>query len=221
MEGAQMHYSNRLAALLAIALLAMSAGPARAEAPRVEFTPFAGYRVGGKFEIEDPASTTRQSVNLNDGASFGLDVGLYRDPTGFYEVLYSQQQAGLNSHDPALKGLDVKVEYLHFGGTALFQQEAEWLVPYLSLTIGATKLAAQGGHYDSATKFSASVGGGLRLPINEHLDANFGMRGYFTLVSSNTGFLCVSNSDGANCLLRSTGSGFFQGEALLGLTLRF
>lgn len=220
-EGAQMQYSIRTAVWLAIALLAMPASPARAEGPRVEFTPFVGYRVGGKFELEDPAATTSQSANLSDDASFGLDVGLYRDQTSFYELLYSEQQAGLSSHDPALRGLDVKVEYLHVGGTALFPQEAEWLVPYLSLTIGATRLVAQGGHYDTATKFSASVGGGLRMPISDHLDANFGLRGYLTLIDSNTEFLCVSNSDGGTCLLRSTGSTFIQGEALLGLTLRF
>jgi len=49
-----MQYSIRTAVWLAIALLAMPASPARAQGPRVEFTPFAGYRVGGKFELEDP-----------------------------------------------------------------------------------------------------------------------------------------------------------------------
>lgn len=216
-----MQSAIRPIALLVFALLALPAGAARAEGTYVEVTPFVGYRAGGQFDIKDPATTGSKSVNLAEDASFGLDVGLYRDPTSFYELLYSEQRAGLGSHDPALRGLDVKVEYLHFGGTALFPQDEQWLVPYLSLTIGATRLAAQGGQYDSETKFSASVGGGLRLPINAHLAANLGVRGYLTFVNSSTEFLCVSNSDGANCLLKGSGSTFFQGEALLGLTVRF
>jgi hypothetical protein len=216
-----MHCSIRNTALLVVALLALPAGAARADGPRVEFTPFVGYRIGGKFEPEDPAVTTQSSVKLNSDASFGIDVGLYRDADSFYELLYSTQQAGLDSHDATLNGIDVKVDYLQVGGTALFPQEAQWLVPYVSLTVGGTRLAAQGGHYNTETKFSASFGTGLRMPINEHLEANFGLRGYVTLLNSDTEFLCVSNSDGGTCLLKSTGSTFVQGEAQLGLTVRF
>jgi hypothetical protein len=39
-------------------------------------------------------------------------------------------------------------------------------VPYLSFTIGA-HVSIRGGGYDDETKFSASLGGGVRLPFND------------------------------------------------------
>jgi hypothetical protein len=216
-----MHRTSLVVMIAGMAVAGLLAPEARADAPRFELTPFVGYRAGGKFDIEATETTAQQSVNLGDDASFGLDLGLYRDQTGFYELLYSQQKTSLDSSNPLLRGLDVKVEYLHFGGTALFPQESEWLVPYLSMTIGATRLSAQGGGYDAETKFSGSLGGGLRVPINDNIAATLGLRGYLTLVESDTGFFCVSDSNGGSCLVKSSGSTFFQGEALLGLTVRF
>jgi len=192
---------------------------AQSAAPRFEATPFVGYRVGGEFEVEDTEAATDRSIDLDDDGSFGLDLGLYRDPNSFYELLYSRQESGLNSTEASLRGLDITTEYLQVGGTLLFPDET-WFVPWLSLTIGATKFDPGGGGYDSETMFSGSLGGGLRLPINERLSATLGLRGYLTLVDSNTEIFCVS-SGGATCLLKTSGSTFFQGEAQLGLTVRF
>ena len=75
--------------------------------------------------------------------------------------------------------------------------------------------------YDDETKFSGSIGGGLRVPFNERVAATFGLRGYVTFVDSDTGIFCLSDATGASCLLRTSGSTIFQGEALLGLTVRF
>ena len=93
------------------------------------------------------------------------------------------------------------------------------MLPYLSMTIGATRLSA--GGYDSETKFSGSLGGGLRIPFTENLMATLGVRGYLTFMESSTQFLCISDSGNGTCLLKSSGSTFFQGEAQLGLTFRF
>jgi opacity protein-like surface antigen len=114
--------------------------------------------------------------------------------------------------------VDVQTDYYHFGGTLLFADE-KWMVPYLSLTAGATRFSAD--DYDSETKFSMSLGGGLRLPFSDHVAATLGVRGYLTFVDSDTSFLCVSDSEESGCLVRSSGSTYFQAEAQLGLTLRF
>jgi len=92
---------------------------------------------------------------------------------------------------------------------------------YLSMTIGATRFDAEGGRYDSKSRFSGSLGGGLRMPFGEHVAATAGVRGYLTLVDSNTGILCVSGGGEGGCLLKSSGSTFFQAEAQLGLTFVF
>lgn len=208
--------SQAVAAALLLPLLAVA--PAHADV-RAEVTPFVGYRVGGGFDAQAPDGTVTEGVDVEDGSSWGVDVGVYARPDAFYEFLYATQTTRLDSRDPALAGLDVTAEYYQFGGTAFFPGE-QWPVPYLSLTIGATRFSADQG-YGSDTKFSGSLGGGLRLPFSEHLAATLGVRGYLTLIESDTQLFCRSDGDGAGCLVRSSGSTYFQAEAMLGLTVRF
>lgn len=206
-----------LAPLTVLALLT-PASEARAADVRFEVTPYLGYRLGGGFDAEGPDGTSSESIDVEDGSSWGIDVGLYGRPDGFYEFLYSTQSTGLDSRDPALAGVEVTTEYYQLGGTAFFPGE-QWLVPYVSMTVGATRFSADG--YDAETKFSGSLGGGLRLPFNDHFAATIGVRGYLTFVESDTAFFCVSDAEEAGCLVTSSGSTFFQAEAQLGLTARF
>lgn len=206
-----------LAPLAVVALLAPVAA-AQAADVRLEITPYLGYRLGGDFDAEGPDGAPSTSVDVEDGDSWGIDIGLYGRPDGFYELLYSTQSTGLDSRDPALAGVEVTTEYYQLGGTAFFPGD-QWLVPYVSMTVGATRFSADG--YGSETRFSGSLGGGLRLPFTDHFAATIGIRGYLTLIESDTAFLCVSEAGEAACLVTSSGSTFFQAEAQLGLTARF
>jgi len=198
--------------------LAAAVPGANAAAPGFEVTPFGGYRMGGQFETRATETVPSRDIDLDDGGSWGVDLGLYRDSSSFYELLYSTASTGLDSSDPALAGLDVKTEYYHFGGTLLFADEQRW-APWFSFTAGATRFSASG--YDSDTKFSVQMGGGVRVPFNDHVAATAGVRGYLTFVDSDTNFLCVSTSEESGCLLRSSGSAWYQFEALIGLTIGF
>ena len=209
---------TRVRALGLLALLA--ATTAQAETPRFEITPFGGARIAGGFDAEDAATGEESSVDLDNDTSFGLDLGLYAQPNGFYELLYSTQEAAFDSSDPALDGIDIQVDYLHFGGTAFFPND-QFYVPYLSLTLGATFLEPTRGNYDSETKFSGSIGGGFRFPVSDHFHVALGLRGYLTLIDSNTSLFCVSDAQGAGCLVKSSGSTFFQTEGQLGFSLVF
>jgi hypothetical protein len=213
-----MTLSRAALACLALVLLLPTVPAARADV-RAEITPFVGYRMSGSFDVELADGTGTESVDVEDSSAWGVDVGIYARPDAFYEFLYSKQTTNLDSRDPAVAGVDVATEYFQFGGTAFFPGE-QWAVPYLSLTLGATRYSADQG-YDSDTKFSGSLGGGLRLPFNDNLAATLGVRGYLTLIDSNTSIFCKSNSEEAGCLVTSSGSTFFQAEATLGLTVRF
>jgi hypothetical protein len=217
-----MNSSTRLLWVPLLATAALCATPlvAQADSPRFEFTPFVGGRLGGGFDVA-AADGTSSSVDLDDGMSFGLDLGLYRDSQSFYELLYSTQTTSLNSKDPLLDGIDLRIDYLQFGGTAFFPQDSDFFVPYLSLTIGATFMEPDAAGYDSETRFSGSIGGGFRIPFNDNVALNLGVRGYLTFVESDTDLFCVSNSQDAGCLVRSSGSTFFQTEGQLGLSVRF
>jgi opacity protein-like surface antigen len=209
-----------LVRILAGCLLVTGPVVASAERPSFEFTPFVGARMGGGFDVENEVTGNSDSVDLDSGTSFGLDLGLYVNESGFYELLYSTQDTSLDTEDPALGSVDVRVDYLQLGGTAFFDQGQSWM-PWLSMTLGAAMLEPQDGGYDSETKFAMSFGGGLRFPISEHVAANLGLRGYVTFLSSDTDLFCVSTGENAGCLVRSSGSTFWQAEGLLGLTVRF
>jgi opacity protein-like surface antigen len=206
-----------LAALLGAAAL-FAPAPARAE-PKFEITPFVGGRVGGNFDVTETASATERSVDLDDGASFGVDLGLYAHNLGFYELLYASQRTSFDSGEPALAGADVRIDYLHVGGTALFPDD-RFYVPYVSFTLGATLLEPE-GPYDSETKFSMSLGGGFRFPLSEHMTIVLGLRGYLTLIDSDTDLFCASGPEGGACLVKSSGSTFFQAEGQLGFSFVF
>jgi hypothetical protein len=213
-----MTWSRVVLAAIAFILLLPTVPTARADV-RAELTPFVGYRMSGGFDVELADGSGTESVDVEDSSAFGLDIGIYARPDAFYEFLYSTQTTNLDSRNPEVAGVDVTTEYFQFGGTAFFPAD-QWPVPYLSLTIGATRYSADQG-YGSDTKFSGSLGGGLRLPFNDNFAATLGVRGYLTLIESDTSIFCKSDSEEAGCLVRSSGSTFFQAEALLGLTVRF
>ena len=211
---------RQLARTLGLPALLLAA-LAQAEAPRFEVTPFVGGRIGGGFDVvEDETTGEETSVDLDNGGSFGLDLGLYAHPNGFYELLYSTQETSLDGGDATVDGTDVRIDYLHVGGTAMFPQD-QFYVPYVSFTLGATFLEPTRGGYDSETKFSASLGGGFRFPVSEHFQVLLGLRGYLTLINSDTDLFCLSNAEQASCLVRSSGSTFFQTEGQLGFSLVF
>ena len=193
-------------------------GPARADKPRFEIAPFGGYRIGGDFDIEDDDGAQLRSVDLEEDVSFGLGLALYRDPDGFYELLYSRQETQLDDSDPALSGVDLTTEYYHFGGTLLFDDQG-WMRPYLSVTLGLTRFDPEG--FGSEYEFSGSLGVGMRIPAGERVSFLLGARTFATLVDSDTEIFCSSVGGSGTCLVNSSGDLFLQGEATLGIALTF
>lgn len=200
-----------------LAFLVFSA-PASADNRRFEVTPFGGYRVGGDFDVEDEQGVELRSADLEEDVSWGFDLAYYRDRNAYYELLFSRQTTQFDDNDPALAGVDLTTDYIHFGGTLLFDTEP-WVVPYLSLTIGLTRFDADG--FGSEYKFSGSLGTGLRFPVSDRLSFVAGVRGYGTLIDSDTELFCVSGGGQGSCLVRTSGDIFFQGEATIGVALRF
>ena len=53
------------------------------------------------------------------------------------------------------------------------------------------------------------------------LQVMLGLRGYLTLINSDTDLFCLSGPEQASCLVKSSGSTFFQTEGQLGFSLVF
>lgn len=209
---------GRLAGAVAAALCLGFAMPAAADpAPRFEAGAFGSWRIGGEFRA-DADTAAERDVDLESGEAWGLNLGLYRDPDSFYELLYSYQSTGLDPGDFGPGAPDISVEYYHFGGTVLFGDDPRFR-SYVSLTAGAARFKADG--YGSETDLSASLGTGFRMPVTANFTIDLGVRAYITFIDQDTRLFCASIDGQGGCLLESTGSAVFQAEAGAGFRWRF
>ena len=183
-----------------------------------EVTPFVGYRMGGDFDLEGSSSASK--VDLDDHGSFGFAVNLFPgNKSESYELFYSRQEASVAKNSP-LAPFDLNVEYLHIGGTLAVNDELP-IKPYLVGGLGLTRFSPQTGGGGDDSRFSLSLGGGLKLPVSKHFGVRLEARGYVTFVNSDSAFLCVSDSQGGTCAVRVKGDAFIQYELLAGAAFAF
>lgn len=177
-----------------------------------EATVFAGYRMGGGFELTEGGS----DADLDDHGTFAMALNLRRDEISQYELFYGRQSARLDS---AAGPLDMRVEYLHIGGTLDLNEELR-IKPYLIGTLGGTRFSpAASGAKDDA-RFSLSLGGGMRLPLASRFSLRLEARGWLTFMDSDSALFCRSDA-GALCHIRSSADTFIQFELLAGAAFAF
>jgi opacity protein-like surface antigen len=184
-------------------------------AMRWEITPFAAYRMGGDFDI----SGAPGGGDLDDHGSFGLAVNLAIDETASYELFYSRQEASF-ANTSAVAPFDLDVEYLHVGGTLLLNDELP-IAPYMVGGLGLTRFSPQTGPGSDDSRFSLSLGAGVKMPVTQHFGVRLEARGYVTFVNSDSAFFCVSDSQGGACAIQAKTDSFFQYELLAGATFSF
>jgi hypothetical protein len=180
----------------------------------VHLTPFATFRAGGDFE--DAITGKTRSVASHAGLAFALGLSPYASGQQ-YELFYSRQETNVGGTDP----FDLDIEYLHFGGTFDYGDESEGLVPFVAGGFGATRMTPHSPGLDEETHWSVSLGGGVKVPLSKRVLARVELRGYYTFLHSNSDIFCVSINGSATCSIRVKGNGFFQGEALAGLSFKF
>jgi len=204
---------------LGLALLGFAAG-ASAQPPEqpeqgynaFEITPFYGYMAGGEFE--DP--TTNTDRDLDEDNNFGVIFNAAVDEWRHYELLYSTQSTSVQGTTP----MDLDVEYLQIGGT-VSSPDAERVIPYFGLTVGAARFAPDMSGLDDETKLAFSIAGGFKVPITDHIGLRFDARAFVTVLDTDGNFFCVSDSGGGACAIRAKSDTFLQYSAGLGLTVGF
>lgn len=182
-----------------------------------EFTPFAGYRFGGTISASD-TNLFRRDVDLDSsvavGASFGIPLG---DQGLKLELMVDHQRtdlttgSGLFTPDQRLGSIDV--DYYHAGLKIPFARSRN-AEPYVIVSGGVTRLDPRVATASGDTKFSASVGGGVRVPVNRNVGINFEGRGFFTSLNHN------NNNDCTFCSV-DTNRDLYQGEFNVGLSFKF
>jgi hypothetical protein len=182
-----------------------------------EITPFGAYRFGGEFEETDG----NFSIDLDDSSSYGLILNARHSPITQWEILYSRQETsadttGLGLSEPKL---DINVEYLHAGGTYLW--DGNQVRPFLAATLGATRIEVSNPGFDSDSFFSFSLGLGLQIRPTDRLGLRLEARGFATLLDSNTDLFCEFGPSNNICAIRIDGTIMWQVEAIAGIVFRF
>jgi opacity protein-like surface antigen len=198
-----------------------SSGVAHEPPLMFEVAGFGALAVGGRFRLADAGVSgtgTGSSVSLADHGAFALAADLLADEGSQYELFYSREATGLSGNAGVPRN-KVTIEYLHLGGTLLLDDEPQ-IKPYIvgGLGIGRFTPDAQGS---TDTRFSASLGLGLRWPVTRHFSVRLEGRGFVTLVNPDTAVFCRSDQNGLLCRIHGSGQTFFQGEFLAGAAWAF
>jgi Outer membrane protein beta-barrel domain len=188
--------------------------PPSPDRPRFEVAAFGGFSLGGSFTV----NSTGQRVDVGDHGSLALALDARADEGTQYELFYSHQSTTLRG-DSTFAPVGVTVEYLHIGGTVVLDDSSR-LTPYLVGGLGITRISPPAPGLED-TRFSASLGLGLHVPVNRHFSLRLEARGLVTLISADTSLFCRSDQTGLLCQVHGHGSTFLQGEALAGVAYAF
>lgn len=197
----------------------------RNDAQSFEIAGFVGSTVGGGFKwegggaiIDGEATGTGSRISLDNHTSFALAADLRASESTAYELLYSRESTHLSAFGGAAT-TDVTVSYLHLGGTIMLDDSDRPLKPYAIGGLGLTRLQP-GEDGSSRTRFSGSLGLGLRWAATQHLALRLEGRGFATLMNNDAVF-CKSDQSALICRIHGNGTTFIQGQFLAGLAYDF
>lgn len=176
----------RAFAAAAVILLAASTLLAQVRQGTVEIEPFAGYLWGGRFARGSTALFSSR-VDVEDHSTYGGRLGINATDLFEIEFQYSRtntafvtpQSGDVFGPGPTRLG-DLRIEY--YLGYATFNFGHSRVVPYVTIGAGAAHLRpnVEGAEARSDTRFTASLGGGLKVFVNPHFGFRFDGRGYST-----------------------------------------
>jgi opacity protein-like surface antigen len=194
---------------------------AAAQAHRVEITPTIGYRWGGHLGPYDTALLDFDA-DLGSGTSFGLmfDVPISRHFE--IELLADHQETELRRgrlFAPDRLGIDMDVTYYHIG--LLWQWYPRYAQPYVVVSLGVTDFDPEMRGVSGDARFSASLGGGVKVPVSDTVAVRLEFRAFGTdLDDWGCGWSCGDHwweyCGDHGCAWRD--NGLSQGSIRLGVT---
>ncbi|MEI9935752.1 MAG: hypothetical protein WDO69_00875 [Pseudomonadota bacterium] len=211
---------TKITALAATLTIAFSTHSALAQEPEERERRFEVVAVGGVgFTGDLGVSSDTQSGNVSFDAApvYGAMLSFKAQRNGYAYLSYSRMETtayfrpsgGFESGGQA----DVSFDYFQVGGN--LEAPHGRVVPYLGLSIGATRLAPINGSGNDFS-FSGVLDGGVKIMLTSFLDLRVIGRMPLSFVTGQASALCVS---GAGCAVRYSGEPLLQGQALLGIGL--
>jgi opacity protein-like surface antigen len=181
-------------------------------AQKYAFTPFAGGRSSATLEEAD----SDINISLKETSSAGFLLSLMKEGRDDeYDFLFSRQNTYLRLVSSPGSSIKLRIDYFHLGGTVNY--DLDDLYPFITGGIGATHIVPDNNNISSETKFSLSIGGGLKIPLNDTFGLRLEIRWYGTATGGGSSVLC---NDGG-CVVHFKGNLFWQAEALAGISIAF
>ncbi len=207
-------HARQIPIALAAALAGLAALPAVAQNA---VTLYGGAIWGGSFEQTNGSTATADLASSGAGA-VSIDWSL--DAARNVQLFASGQRTTLQLPQGSAPvgtptSLPISIYYLHFGGSNFFEGTAG-RGGYVAGGLGATFMSPSLDGFSSEVRPSMSLALGYEHPFTPSLALRMELRGYMTLINSSGGFFCSGG-----CVVALQGAALVQGEALLGLALRF
>ena len=209
---------TRLAILAAMLMIGIFF-PLAAIAGNYEITPFAGYTWGGEFT--DSVTGTTLNVDETDNYGVMLDINMVdikQEEQSQIELYFSHQATKLRTDNGLFTGnplFNLDINYYHIGGT--YGADLGKVRPFLVGTLGVTYMDPQGPGLNSLTKFSLSLGGGVKLFATGHVGLRLEGRWFGTLFNGSGSAFCTDEK----CAINVQGDLFSQFVANAGLIIAF
>jgi outer membrane protein with beta-barrel domain len=200
-----------------VAVAVLLAAAATTNAQTVEITPVGGYRLGGSLTIQGASSI----LGVADSGAFGVHLGVKVAPDGEIEALFAREDTHLESNDGLFSSkalFALKLDTYQLGGSYLFRDEDAKVRPFIGLGLGVTRLGPEPADLQSETRFCASLAGGVKAYVGPHLGFRVELRGFFTVIDSESRIFC---GPGLPCVVTTKGSDISQAEIRGGVIFRF
>jgi opacity protein-like surface antigen len=198
---------------------------AKDDTQNFEIAGFGGWTLGGEFKLQgggaivnNEVTSTGSRIGLLDHLSYGFAADFRASDSAAYELFYSREPTRLTVINGATP-TDVTISYLQLGGTLMLDEGERAVRPYAIGGLGITRLSP-GEDANTRTRFSGSVGLGLRWAATQHLALRVEGRGFVTLMNNDRVF-CKSDDSGLLCRVHGNGTTFVQGQLLAGAAFTF
>ncbi|MEE9491993.1 MAG: outer membrane beta-barrel protein [Gammaproteobacteria bacterium] len=207
---------------LAILLLCLTVPAAWADV--LDITPFGGVRYGGEIEnVESNDPNQNLDLDVDNGDfSYGVIVGIPVYQALKIELIYSHQETQLRANNgflrPESRFADLDLDYYHVGASWEWKT-GKTVHPFVAASLGVTRFEPEGDILDDDSRFSYSLGGGVRFFVMETLALTLSGRFFTTYIDSHDRNNCDDNDN--YCYRYRDDDYLTQFETTLGLTFRF
>jgi opacity protein-like surface antigen len=171
--------------ILILALVTIFASVSWAQ--RFEIMPFAGYRTNGSFRV---SALDYAKFTIKDGFAYGITLAYTPSTHAQVEIMWSRTDSHLSGELTAQPKADTDLfklhtDQFHVNFMPMFPQANGRFTPYLLFGVGLTY--AKPSDVSGETRFSWSIGGGVKVMAGERIGFRFQAKWAPTYISTTSG----------------------------------